>query len=128
MIRSCARTGCCGSWRSRRSSSSTSTTRSHRCSRPDCGARVAGSDLQFVCRVELLVRDQDVVYGVRVRRLAGELVMQHLEDMLEPVRIVDVDVSHPVGTVGEEGELQIAVVILRLEAAGVGEARGLMVE
>jgi hypothetical protein len=55
---------------------------------------------------------------VRVRWAARELVSEHLKDMRESIRVVDVDVGDPAARAREERELQVAVVVLALEAAG----------
>jgi hypothetical protein len=75
-------------------------------------------DLQPVACIEVLMLHQDLVDVVRVRGPAGELVAQHLERMREAVGVIDVDVGDPGGVAGEERELQVALVIGCLEAAG----------
>jgi hypothetical protein len=66
---------------------------------------------------------QYLVNVIRVRMASGELVFEHMKQMLYPGRIVYVDVRDPLIAFGKEGELQVAVLVWRFPTS-VGLLRG----
>ena len=65
----------------------------------------------------MLMRQQDLMDVVRVRRTAGDVVARHLEHVAQARGIVDIDVGAAALAALEEGELQVAEGVVGLEAA-----------
>src|SRR6267378_5123339 len=74
------------------------------------------SNDETITRVNLLIRDENLVYVVGVSRTLGEGIPSHLEHVFQPVGIIDVDVGNPIRSVRKEGKLQISVMIIGFEA------------
>ena len=68
--------------------------------------------------------DQENLMDVEwMGRASGHRMRQHLKHVLQAARVVEVHIRSPVGAIGKERELQIAVSIQSLKAAGMIEAR-----
>lgn len=74
--------------------------------------------LKAVASIEMLMLHQNLMNVVRVRWLAGEMVLQHLKDMAQAGGIVDVDVGDTIVAFHEKCKLQVSEVIVGLETAG----------
>jgi len=60
------------------------------------------SDLESVAKIDFLIRDQ---YFMNVIRMGGSLlhrITDHLENVLQTIRIVNINVSDPIGSIGKE--------------------------
>jgi hypothetical protein len=58
---------------------------------------------------------------VGVRRLASEMILQHLKDMAQAPSVVDVDVGDALVTLHKKRKLQVPKVIVSLKTAGRSE-------
>src|SRR6266550_1736414 len=74
------------------------------------------SNDETITGVNLLIRDENLVYVVGVSRTLAEGIPSHLEHVFQPVGIIDVDVGNPIRSVRKEGKLQISVTIIGFEA------------
>ena len=74
------------------------------------------SNLKRITRVVVLEADENLVNVVRMSWIAGQLILQHLEHVLDAGSIVDIDVGYAVtGLIHEECQLQVSVMVWRLE-------------
>src|SRR5687768_14830468 len=83
---------------------------------------------QLIAWIEVLMRHEDLMDVERVRRVAGEVIAEHLKDMFQSRRIVDVDIRAALVAVLEERELKVAEGIQRLVAARGKKSRRRLVE
>jgi len=66
----------------------------------------------------MLMLHKNFMNVVRVRWLTGEMVLQHLKDMVQTTRIVDVDIGNTFVTFHEKRKLQVPEVVVSFKTAG----------
>jgi hypothetical protein len=90
---------------------------------------VALSDLERIARIVVLEPDENLVNVVGMGRVSGQLILQYLEDVLDAGGIIDVNVGYAVtGIIHEECELQVSVMVGRLETFRICKARRRMMQ
>src|SRR6266849_7551664 len=76
------------------------------------------SEIEAVASVEMLMLHKNFMNVVRVRWLTGEMVLQHLKDVVQASRVVDVDIGNTFVTFHEKRKLQVPKVVVSFKTAG----------
>jgi hypothetical protein len=66
-----------------------------------------GPKHESVARIQVLVVHQDLVNVITVCRPTRELIPQNLKDVLQAVRVIDVDIRYPVRAVCENDSCKL---------------------
>ncbi len=82
-----------------------------------CGQPRPLRKVEAVAGIQVLMLHQNLMNVVGVRWLTCEMVLQHLEDMVQSTRIIDVDIGNTISPLHKKCKLQVAEVVVGLETA-----------